>query len=103
MNILKSIWNWLCGVVADFIDDLIATMKDKILDITSDRELLNLCVEAIEAAIREGLTGEKAWTYARDRLTTALKAAGKELTNCAIDTALQNAYAAYKELKERNA
>lgn len=102
MNILKSIWNWLCGAVADFIDDLISAMKDKILDITSDRELLQLCVDAIEAAIREGLTGDKAWVFARDRLTSALKTAGKELTDCALDTALQNAYAAYKELKERN-
>lgn len=98
MDWLKSIWNWLCGKVRTLVDDLIAAIKDKILDIIEDRELLELCVDAIEAAIREGLTDEKAWVFARDKLVEGLKASGRELSDCMLDTALQNAYAAYKEL-----
>lgn len=99
MDWLKSIWDWLCGKVRTLVDDLIAAIKDKVLDIIEDRELLELCVDAIEAAIREGLTDEKAWVFARDKLVAALKAKGRELSDCLLDTALQTAYAAYKEVR----
>lgn len=98
MDWLKGIWDWIVGKVRTFVDDLIVAIKDKVRDIIEDRELLTLCVDAIEAAIREGLTGDKAWVFARDKLVAGLKAKGRELSDCLLDTALQNAYAAYKEL-----
>ena len=99
MKWITALWDWICGKARDFLDDLISALKSKVLEIIQDRDLLALCVEAIEAAAREGLTGDKAWVAARDRLVAALKTAGRDLGDCAIDTALQNAYAAWKELR----
>ena len=48
----------------------------------------------------EGLTGDKAWVKARDELVKALERAGRQLGDCAIDTALQLAYDAYKNTKQ---
>ena len=56
--------------------------------------------EEMRTAVAEGLTGEKAWVYARERLVAALKEAGRELGDCAIDTALQTVYDAWKHRGE---
>ena len=64
--------------------------------VAEDEELVNLCLTAIQAAITEGLTGDKAWVYARDKLVASLKSTGRELGDCAIDTALQCVYDAWK-------
>ena len=66
------------------------------LERAEDEELVNLCLTAIQAAITEGLTGDKAWVYARDKLVAALKSTGRDLGDCLIDTALQCVYDAWK-------
>lgn len=63
-----------------------------------DGELLSLALEACQAAAKEGLTGEKAWVSARDKLTSALASAGRTLADTALDTALQTTYDAWKSL-----
>ena len=63
-----------------------------------DGELLALALEACQAAAKEGLTGEKAWVSARDKLTSALAQAGRTLADTALDTALQTTYDAWKSL-----
>ena len=63
-----------------------------------DGELLALALEAFQAAAKEGLTGEKAWVSARDKLTSALAQAGRKIADTALDTALQTTYDAWKSL-----
>ncbi len=96
MNVLKSVWSWICGGVKSLAQELAKVMVAKAKAIAQDKDLTELCLSAVEAAAKEGLTGEKAWVSARDRLTTALKATGRELGDCAIDTALQLTVAAWK-------
>lgn len=98
MNILKSLWNWLCGTVKTILDAVLDAVIKKAKDIAADKEISALALNAVKAAAHQGLTGEKAWTAARDKFTTALKSAGRELTNTAIDTTLQLIYAAWKDL-----
>lgn len=96
MNVIKSMWSWLCGGVKSLVEQLAQVMVAKAKAIASDRKLTELCLNAVEAAAQEGLTGEKAWVSARDKLVSELKASGKELGDCAIDTALQLTVAAWK-------
>ena len=97
---LKKIWDWLVGGVKSLLDAILDTILDEAKRLTKDKDLVALALEAVKAAAREGLTGEKAWVAARDRLTTALKEAGRELGDCAIDTTLQVVYNAWKNHKE---
>lgn len=96
MNVLKSVWAWLCGGVKSLAQEIGKVMLAKAKAIAQDKNLTELCLLAVEAAAKEGLTGDKAWVEARNRLTTALKATGRELGDCAIDTALQLTVAAWK-------
>lgn len=100
MSWLKKLWNWVCG----FGRTLLMAIREKVVDrakeVAEDEELVNLCLNAIQAAATEGLTGEKAWVRARDELVKALERAGRQLGDCAIDTALQLAYDAYKNTKQ---
>ena len=97
---IKKIWDWLVGGVKSLLDAILDTILDEAKRLTKDKDLVALALEAVKAAAREGLTGEKAWVAARDRLTTALKEAGRELGDCAIDTTLQVVYNAWKNHKE---
>lgn len=97
---LKRIWNWLWGGVKTLLDTILDTILDEAKRLTEDKELVALALDAVKAAAREGLTGDKAWTVARDRFTAALKDAGRELGDCAIDTTLQTVYSAWKNSKE---
>lgn len=97
---LKKIWDWLVGGVKSLLDAILDTILDEAKRLTEDKDLVALALEAVKAAAHEGLTGEKAWVAARDRLTTALKEAGRELGDCAIDTTLQVVYNAWKNHKE---
>lgn len=97
---LKKLWNWLWGGVKSLLDTVLDTILEEAKRLTEDKELVALALEAAKAAAREGLTGDKAWTAARDRFTAALKDAGRELGDCAIDTTLQTVYSAWKNSKE---
>ena len=97
---LKKIWDWLVGGVKSLLDAILDTILDEAKRLTEDKDLVALALEAVKAAAHEGLTGEKAWVAARDRLTTALKEAGRQLGDCAIDTTLQTVYSAWKNHKE---
>lgn len=99
MNWLKKAWDWLCGAVKDLLTVVCDTVLDRAKEIIADKEVVNLALEAIQAAALEGLTGEKAWAKARNRFVVALKDAGKDLGNCAIDTTLQLVYDAWKNRK----
>lgn len=97
MDWLKNLWNWLWGkakaLLACVLDEVIEQAKE----IAEEKELAALALDAVQAAA-EGLKGEEAWTAARDRFVKALKEAGRELTDTAIDTLLQNVYSAWKRL-----
>lgn len=97
---LKKFWNWLWGGVKTLLDTILDTILDEAKRLTEDKELVALALDAVKAAAREGLMGDKAWTAARDRFTAALKKAGRELGDCAIDTTLQTVYSAWKNSKE---
>lgn len=96
MDWLKKLWDWIRGGVKTLLMAICEKVIERAKQVAEDQELVNLCLEAIQAAVAEGLAGEKAWVYARDRLVAALKAAGRELGDCAIDTALQAVYDAWK-------
>lgn len=98
MNILKSLWNWLTAAFRTLLDTVLDVVIEKAKDVAEDKQIAALALDAVKAAAREGLTGDKAWTAARDRFTAALKKAGRELGDCAIDTTLQLIYSAWKEL-----
>ena len=98
MNILKSLWNWLTSAFRTLLDVVLDVVIEKAKDVAEDRQIAALALDAVKAAAHEGLTGEKAWTAARDRFVTALKDAGETLTDTAIDTTLQLIYAAWKDL-----
>lgn len=98
MDWLKNLWNWLVGkakaLLACVLDEVIEQAKE----IAEEKELAGMALDAVKAAAHEGLTGDKAWVSARDRFVKALKEAGQELTDTAIDTILQNVYSAWKRL-----
>lgn len=96
---LKKLWNWLVGSVKTLLEAICEAAVARAKEVAQDEELVNLCLNAIQAAATEGLTGDKAWVKARDELTAALKRAGRELGDCAIDTALQLAYDAWKHTR----
>lgn len=97
---LKKLWDWLWGGVKTLLDTILDTILDEAKRLTEDKELCALALDAVKAAAHEGLTGDKAWTAARDRFTAALKEAGRELGDCTIDTTLQTVYSAWKNTKE---
>lgn len=98
MDWLKNLWNWLVGkakaLLACVLDEVIEQAKE----IAEEKELAGLALDAVQAAAKEGLTGQKAWAKARDKLVKALKETGQELADTAIDTLLQNIYSAWKRL-----
>ena len=96
MKWLKELWNKIWGGVKTVLMAVVEAVAKRTKEITDDTELVQMCVDAIEAAVKEGLTGEKAWVYARDRLVKSLKAAGRQMGDCAIDTALQVIYDGWK-------
>ena len=96
MNWLKKLWDWIKGGVRTLLMAVCEAVVARAKAVAEDKELVNLCLTAIQAAITEGLTGEKAWAYARDQLVQALKRSGRVLGDCAIDTALQCVYDAWK-------
>lgn len=96
----KKLWNWLWGGVKSLLDTILDTILEEAKRLTEDKELVALALDAVKAAAREGLTGDKAWTAARDRFTAALKEAGRELGDCAIDTTLQTVYSAWKSTRK---
>lgn len=97
---LKKLWNWLWGRVKTLLDTILDTILNEAKLLTKDKDLVALALDAVKAAAREGLTGDKAWTAARDRFTAALKDAGRKLGDCAIDTTLQTVYSAWKNSKK---
>lgn len=101
MTMIKKLWAWLWGGVRTVLMAVVEAVARRTKEITDDTELVQMCVNAIEAAVREGLTGEKAWVYARDRLVASLKAAGRQMGDCAIDTALQVIYDGWKNRETR--
>lgn len=96
MNWLKSLWDWICGAAKSLLATVCDAVITKAKELAEDKQLVSLALDAVQAAAAEGLTGDKAWVAARDRFVAALKAAGRELGNCAIDTALQSTYNAWK-------
>lgn len=96
MNWLKKLWNWVCGVAKTLLSAVCEAVVANAKELAKDKELVSLALDAVQAAAREGLTGEKAWATARNRFTIALREAGRELGDCAIDTALQTVYSAWK-------
>lgn len=100
MTMIKKLWAWLWGGVKTVLMAVVEAVGKRTKEITDDTELVQMCVNAIEAAVKEGLTGEKAWVYARDNLVAALKKAGRQMGDCAIDTALQVIYDGWKHTQE---
>ncbi len=68
-------------------------------DFVNNPQLQQAAREAVYAAARQGLTGDKAWVSARDNLTAQLKDTGIKVAANWIDTLLQNAYFAFANSK----
>lgn len=100
---LKKLWDWLWGGVKTLLDTILGTILEEAKRLTEDKDLVALALDAVKAAASEGLTGDKAWTVARDRFTAALKEAGRQLGDCAIDTTLQTVYSAWKNTHKKEA
>ena len=98
MDWLRKLWEWLKGGVRSLLLAVCEAVVARAKAIAEDDELVNLCLEAIQAAATEGLTGDKAWVAAREKLVAALKAAGIETAAVTIDTTLQVVYDAWKSL-----
>ena len=112
MNWLKNVWNWICGTARTILDAVMDAVVAKAKALAADKDLAGLALDAVRAAAKQGLTGDAAWVEARNRFltgdaawvearnrfVTALKEAGRELGDTAIDTILQNIYAGWKEL-----
>ena len=98
MKWLKQVWEWIVGVGRTLLATICEAVVDRAKEVAEDEALVDLCLNAVKAAAKEGLTGEKAWVKAREELVAALKRAGRELGDCAIDTALQLTYATWKAL-----
>ena len=96
MSWFKTLWDWIRGVAKTLLSAVCEAVVAKAKELAEDKELVSLALDAVQAAAREGLTGEKAWAAARNRFTIALREAGRELGDCAIDTALQTVYSAWK-------
>lgn len=100
MNWLTNAWNWIWGKLKSLLADVADAIVERAKEIASDRDLVGLALDAVKAAAAEGLTGDKAWAAARDRFLEALKAAGRELGDCAVDTTLQLTYDAWKKSRK---
>lgn len=98
MSWLKNLWNRIWGKVKSILFDVIDAIVEEAKKIAKDPDLVNACLNAVKAAAKEGLTGDKAWVYAREILVAELKEAGKQLSDCAIDTALQSTYSSWKAI-----
>lgn len=96
MNWLKKLWDWIKGGVRTLLMAVCVAIVERAKAVSEDKELVSLALDAIQAAVAEGLTDDKAWVFARDKFVAALKAAGRELGDCAIDTTLQTVYDAWK-------
>lgn len=96
MKWLKQVLDWLVGAGKTLLTAICEAVVDRAKEVSKDEALVDLCLNAVKAAAKEGLTGRKAWVKARDNLVEALKRTGRELGDCAIDTALQLTYAAWK-------
>ncbi|MEG2613762.1 MAG: hypothetical protein RR996_01845 [Alistipes sp.] len=92
----RSIWNFICRTAKTLLTEICRALVQRAKELAEDKQLVSLALDAVQAAATQGLTGEQAWVSARDRFTAALKDAGKELGNCAIDTTLQQTYAAFR-------
>ena len=97
---LIKLWNWVKGAVKSIVETVAEAVVARAKEIAKDKDLINLALNAVMAAAKDGLTGDDAWVKARDQFTDALKKAGYELGNCAIDTTLQCVYAAWKDGKK---
>lgn len=98
MTWLKKLWDWLVGAAKRLLDAVLDKVLDRAKEVLDQREVAALALEAIKAAAHEGLTGQKAWVAARNKLVVALREAGIELGECAVDTTLQLIYDAWKSL-----
>lgn len=103
MNTLKKLWDWLCGAVKSLLETVLEAAIARAKERAKDTDLMGAALEAVKAAARQGLTGDKAWVAARDQFTAKLRELGRDLTDTAIDTALQTTYDAWKSLGKPDA
>ncbi len=101
MSIFSKVWNWFVGVAKAAWEIVAPAVKQAAVDFVNDPKLQRAAHEAVYAAARQGLTGDKAWVTARDTLVAQLKAAGIQAAANWIDTILQNAYFAFANNDEK--
>lgn len=99
MKWLRRAWDWLCGVGKGLLSAVCEAVVARAREIARDRDLVSLALAGVAEARKDGLKGEAAWARAREVFVEGLKAAGRELGDCAVDTALQLAYDAWKNRK----
>lgn len=98
MNIFKKVWNYLFGKVKDLLTAVIDFAFTSTKDILEDKELMALALDAIKAAAKDQLTGEKAFTTARDKFVEAAKAAGREIKDSTVNYIIELVYNSWKNL-----
>ncbi len=71
-------------------------VQSAVADFLNDKDNQNCALEAVRAAVEQGLRGGEAWDLAKDKLVAQLAKSGKETAETLIDTLLQNAYCSVK-------
>ena len=92
MNIIAKI----TGFFKDLLTKIFPHIKSAAKAFIMDEAIQTAAYRCAEAAMREGLTGDKAWVYARDELVRVLGGKAKGIATNWIDTVLQNAVFALK-------
>ena len=50
MSWLKKLWNWVCGFGRTLLMAICEKVVDRAKEVAEDEELVNLCLNAIQAA-----------------------------------------------------
>lgn len=85
-------WKWLWGKLKPIFCLTAEKVAKDALAILNDAELQAAAREAVVAAAKRCLTGEEAWTAARDAFLAVLKTKGKTLKDSAVNALLEVAY-----------
>ena len=96
MKWYQKVWSWFAGgvtTVAKAVYELVASgVKSAATSFVNDPQNQQVAINAVRAAISEGLTGDKAWVAARDAMLKQFSDSAQGIADNWLDTLLQNAY-----------
>lgn len=104
MKWYQKLLHWITfGAVklAQAIYEILApAVKSAALQFVNDPLNQAVAINAVKAAIDRGLTGDKAWTLARNELLQQFGHSAKDIADNWLDTLLQNAYFTLKNTEQ---